>query len=74
MALPLIPLLIGAAAGAAVTYILITKKDARNRIANAAQDLTDSVEAGAGKVKSAVSDVVDDATQAVKDVASKANK
>jgi gas vesicle protein len=74
MALPFFPLLIGAAVGAAATYILMTKKDARNRITNAAQDLTDTVEAKAGKVTSAVSDAMEDATKVVKDAASKVTK
>ncbi len=70
MPLPLIPLLIGAAIGAAVTYI-ITNRDSQNRLTNAAQDVGDSVQAGADKLKRVVSDTVDDASSAVKDVASK---
>lgn len=73
MALPLIPFLLGAAAGAAVTYILTTG-GARNRIASAAQDLGDSVQAKAETVKSVVSDSVEGATAAAKDAASKVKR
>jgi len=73
MALPLIPVLIGAAAGAAITYVLLNSRS-RNPLGNTARDLTDSVESGAGKVKSAVTGAVDDATKAVKNAANKVSK
>jgi len=73
MALPLIPVLIGAAAGAAITYVLLNSRS-RNPLGNAARDLTDSAESGAGKVTSAVSGAVEDATKAVKDAANKVTK
>lgn len=70
MPLPLVPLLIGAAAGAAITYVVMTRRS-RDAFKNAAQDLTSSVGDGASKVTSAVSDVVEDATKAVKSAAKK---
>lgn len=73
MALPLIPVLIGAAAGAAIAYVLLNSRS-RNPPGNAARDLTDNVESGAGKVTSAVSGAVEDATKAVKDAANKVTK
>jgi hypothetical protein len=65
--------LIGAAAGAAITYILMTRKSG-NPIQGAAQDFIDNVESGADKVTSGVSDTMEDATQAVKDAARKVTK
>ncbi len=73
MHLPLVPLLIGAAVGAAITYFAMTRSS-RNPLKGAAQDLTDSVEDGASQVTSAVSDVMEDATRAVKGVAKKVSK
>ena len=73
MALPLVPVLIGAAVGAAVTYLILNSRSG-NPLGNVAQELTDSVESGAGKVKSAVSGAVDDAATAVKGAANKATK
>ena len=73
MALPLVPVLIGAAAGAAITYFILNSSS-RNPMGNAARDLTDSVESGAGKVTSAVSGAVEDASRAVKDAANKVTK
>lgn len=73
MALPLIPLLIGAAAGAAITYVVMNRR-ARNSIKDAAQDLTDSVEGEAGRVTSAVTGAMEDATKVVKDAAKKVTK
>ena len=73
MPLPLIPLLIGAAAGAAITYVVMNRSS-RNPFKNAAQDLTDSVEGGASKVTSAVSGAMEDASRAVKDAAKKVAK
>ncbi len=72
MAFPLIPVLIGAAARAAVTHYLTTNKDARKRLTDAAQDVSGSVQTGADKLSKAVSDTVDDASKAVKDAASQA--
>ena len=72
MAFPLIPVLIGAAAGAAVTYYLITNRDARKRLADAAQDMSESVQSGAERFSRVVTEKMDDASKAVKDTASKA--
>ncbi len=72
MAFPLIPALIGAAAGAAVTYYLITNKNARQRLADAAQDMGDTVQTGADKLTKTVTDTVDDASKVVKDAAAQA--
>jgi hypothetical protein len=73
MALPLAPLLIGAAAGAVITYVLMTK-NSRTRIRNAAHDLTDSAESGADKVTDTVSGAMDDATQMLKKARSRITK
>lgn len=73
MALPLIPVLIGAAAGAAITYLLLNSR-AGNPLEGAGRDLADSVESGSDKVTSAVSGVVEDATKVVKDTANKVTK
>ena len=73
MALPLVPVLIGAAAGAAITYVVL-KSRSRKPLGNAARDLTDRVESGASKVTSAVSGAVEDASRAVKDAANKVTK
>ena len=70
MALPLVPVFIGAAAGAAITYLFLNSRSS-NPLGNVAQELTDSVESGAGKVTSAVSGAVDGATKAVKDATNK---
>jgi hypothetical protein len=70
MAIPLVPVLIGAALGAAVTYVLTTR-NARKQLASALQNLGDSVEAGAEKVKSVASDAAADAQKAAKKAASK---
>ena len=70
MAFPLIPVLIGAGAVAAVTYYLVNNKRSQNRISEAAQDLGDSVQAGAEKLERVASDAVDDARAAVEDAAS----
>ena len=67
---PLIPVLIGAALGAAVTYILTTR-NARKQITDTLQDLGDSVEAGAEKIKNAAADVAEETAETAKDVASK---
>lgn len=72
MAFPLLPMLIGAAAGAAVTYYLTTNKDARKRLVDAAQDVGNTVQAEADKLSRVVSDKVDDASKAVQDAASNA--
>ncbi len=72
MAFPLIPILIGAAAGAAVTYYLTTNKDARKRLTDVAQDVGSSVQAEADKLSRVVADKTDDASKAVKDAASNA--
>jgi len=72
MAFPLIPVLIGAAVGAAVTYYLTTNKDARKRLSDAAQDVSGSVQARADQFTKIVSDKMDDASKAVKDAASQA--
>lgn len=71
MAYPLIPFVIGAAAGAAVTYFLVTNKEARKRLTDAAQEMGESVQTGADKLTKVVSDKMDDASKAVKDAASK---
>ena len=73
MALPLVTLLIGAAAGAAITDVMMTRRS-RNPVKDAAQELSDSVEAGAGRVTSAVSGAMEDATAAVKSAAKKVTK
>ena len=70
MAFPLIPVLIGAAAVAAVAYF-VTTKNSRKQITGAARDLGDSVQTGADKLEKVVSDVVSDAGDAAKDAASK---
>ena len=71
MAFPLIPVLVGAAAVAAVAYFVTTRNpSAKKQLTEVAQDLGDSVQAGAEKIKDVVSDTVDDAGKVVKDVAS----
>ncbi len=70
MAIPVFPFLLGVATGAAVTYML-SNKGSRKRLTSAAEEMGDAVQARAERVKSAVSDTVDDATSAVKDAASK---
>lgn len=67
---PVIPVLVGAAIGAAVTYFL-ANRNARNQITNALQDLGNTVEAAMAKVKNVASDAVEDATDAAKKAASK---
>ena len=67
---PLIPVLVGAAVGAAVTYIF-TARSARKQITDALQELGETVEAGADKVKTAAEDTADAASDAAKKVASK---
>ena len=75
MAFPLIPVLAGAAALAAVAYIVATRNpNAKKQLTNAAQDLGDSVQAGAEKLKDVVSDTIDDAGKAAEDVASNVKK
>ena len=66
MAIPLIPVLIGAAAGAAITYMLMVGR-VRRSLADTVQDVGDTVQSKARRVKDTVTDVVDDATDAVKD-------
>ncbi len=68
MAFPLIPALVGAAAVAAVTYF-ITTKSSQKRITSAAREMGDSVQSGADKLKSVVSETADDASKAVKGAA-----
>lgn len=70
MAIPLLPFLLGAATGAALTYI-ISNRGARRRLTSAAEEMGDVVQARAEKIKSAASDTVDKATAAAKDAASK---
>ena len=70
MALPLIPFLLGAATGAAVTYMFVTGST-RDRIATAAQDVGDVVQAKAKQAKSVVSDNLEEAVEAAKGAASK---
>lgn len=75
MAFPLIPVLVGAAAVGAVTYFIITRNpNAKKQLTNAAQDLGDSVQAGAEKLTEIVSDTVDDAGKAVSDTVDDAGK
>lgn len=75
MAFPLIPVLAGAAALAAVAYIVATRNpNAKKQLTNAAQDLGDSVQAGAEKLKDVVSDTIDDAGKTAEDVASSVKK
>ena len=75
MAFPLIPVLAGAAALAAVAYIVATRNpNAKKQLTNAAQDLGDSVQAGAEKLKDVVSDTIDDAGKAAEDAASSVKK
>ena len=71
MAFPVIPVLVGGAVVAAVAYFIVTRNpNAKKQLTDAAQDLGDSVQAGAEKLKDVVSDTVDDASKALKDVAS----
>ncbi len=70
MAFPLIPVLVGAAAAAAVVYF-VANKNAQKRLTDAARDLGDSVQSGAEKLESVVTDAVDDAGDAAKDAAAK---
>lgn len=67
MPIPLIPVLIGAAAGAAVTYLIMAGKSPKN-LADAAQDVGATVQSNARRVGSAMTDAVDDASGAVKGV------
>ena len=75
MAFPLIPVLVGTAALAAVAYIVVKRNpDTKKQLTNAAQDLGDSVQAGAEKVKAVVADTIDDAEKTVEDMASSVKK
>ncbi len=64
---PLIPVLVGAAVGSAVTYILTSRK-ARKQLTDSLDDLGDAVDGVANKAK----DVVEDAADVVSDAATKA--
>jgi hypothetical protein len=70
---PLVPVLIGAAVGAAITYVL-TKRGVRKQIADSLEDLGDSVAAEAQEWTSAAKDKVEGATKTVKKTASKIGK
>ena len=67
---PLVPVLVGAAVGAVITYIL-TARSARNQFTDTLQDLGESIEAGAKKAKTVAADTVEEAAGVVKDAASK---
>jgi hypothetical protein len=70
---PVVPVLIGAAIGAAVTYVLTTRS-ARKQITAAFEDAGDSLASGAKKATSTLSDAVEGATDAAKEVASNIKK
>jgi len=60
---PLIPVLIGAAVGSAVTYILTSRK-AGKRLTDSLDGIGDAAEGVAAKAKNAVEDAADAATKA----------
>ena len=62
MALPLIPILIGTAAGAALNYIL-TNQRLLKQFSDSAEELGDSIQTGAGKARNIMSDAVEEASQ-----------
>lgn len=62
MALPLIPILFGTAAGAALSYILNNQRLLK-QFSDTAEELGDSIQTGAGKAKDVMSDAVEDASQ-----------
>ena len=62
MALPLIPILIGTAAGAALNYFL-TNQRFHKQFSDTAEELGDSIQSGANKARNVMSDVVEDVSQ-----------
>jgi len=62
--------LVGAAVGAAVTYLL-TSRSTRGKITNALEDFGNTLEEEADELSSAAADKVQKATQAAKNAASK---
>jgi len=62
MALPLIPILFGTAAGAALSYIIHNQRLLK-QFSDTAEELGDSIQTGAGKARDAMSDAVEEASQ-----------
>jgi hypothetical protein len=69
MFLPILPLLVGAAAGAVVTYVIMDKSF-RKRLSESVHELGDSVQSRVKHAKRGASEILDDAADAAKDAAS----
>lgn len=67
---PIVPVLVGAAVGAAVTYLL-TKVKARKDIMDSLEDLGDAVSDEAERVADAASEGIEEVSGAAKRTASK---
>jgi gas vesicle protein len=70
---PLIPVLVGAAAGAAITFLL-TKASARRRLRDSLEDLGDSVVESAEDARDAAEDAFDEASGKAEEIVSKVRK
>lgn len=68
MFLPIVPVLIGAAVGAAVTYIVMDKSF-RKRLSDSVHDLGDTVQSRVRDAKRGATDVLEDTADAAKDAA-----
>jgi len=66
MFLPIMPVLIGAAVGAAVTYVIMDKSF-RKRMSDSVHDFGDTVESRVRHAKRGATEVLDDASDAPKD-------
>ena len=67
---PLLPVLIGAAVGSAVTYILTTR-GIRKQLTDTLQDVGDAADDGVHEIRQRVEDVAESATDAAHKTASK---
>jgi hypothetical protein len=70
---PILPVLIGAAIGAAVTYVL-TSRSAKKQIADALDDVGETLGPKAKRAASSLSDTVDAATDTAKEAVSRVRK
>jgi hypothetical protein len=68
---PIVPVLIGAAVGAAITYVL-TKARSRRDIMGTLEELEDTVSDSVAEAKDTAAKGVDEATKAAKKTVSKA--
>jgi archaellum component FlaG (FlaF/FlaG flagellin family) len=68
MFIPIVPVLIGAAVGAAITYVIMDKSF-QKRLSDSAHDLGDTIQSRVKRAKRSATDVVDDVADAAEDAA-----